>query len=86
MRIRIKGKFTLPELLVSLQRAVDAIQQRPDIETVAYVDLYFTPFDAEGEQIKGRQPRPKPGEKPRHERVTIEIEGYNGPTAESSDQ
>lgn len=86
MRIKIKGKFSLDELLVSLQMAVAALEQRGDVASVAWVDLYLTAYDAEGKQIIGPQPRAKKGaDRPKHQRILIEIDGYNGPTAADAD-
>ncbi|WP_262300156.1 hypothetical protein [Microvirga sesbaniae] len=88
MQIKIKGRQTIPELLVTLQSAVAALQEhsRGEIVTVEYVSIFLTGRNAKGEQVILMDPatgKRMKGDK--ENKAVIEIPGYKGPTTDDDE-
>lgn len=85
MQIKIKGRQTLAELLVTLQSAVAALQEhsRGEAVTVEYVSIFLTARNAAGEPAVLLDPatgKRMKGDK--ENKAVIEITGYRGTTTD----
>ncbi|MQW40778.1 hypothetical protein GHK68_00045 [Sinorhizobium meliloti] len=85
MQIKIKGTLTIAELLVSLQVAVDELQQRSRGEavTVKYVSVFLTATNEKGETVPMFDPATGRRMKDdKDNKAVVEILAYKGPTTD----
>lgn len=88
MQIKIKGRQTIAELLVTLQAAVAALQEhsRGEAVSVDYVSIFLTARNAKGEQVPLIDPATgKRMKNDKDNKAVIEIVGYRGTTTDSID-
>jgi hypothetical protein len=88
MQIKIKGRQTLGELLVTLQSAVAALQEHSKGEavTVEYVSIFLTARNAKGDTVVLIDPETgKRMKGDKDNKAVIEITGYKGSTTDQLD-